>query len=156
MIQIEKDEDGEIQRLKGWMRPDPSTWSNLSEEQQEMWFIGQEWYVEPTGYKGTAPILYTCNLHDKTYTWWSAHHKLVWSNSEIYKRREGAGLELWNACHSIPILEFNTKRIYPREYTDVYTRWASTTPHELVEELEKAHVEYVASTYAHIDPSGTA
>jgi hypothetical protein len=154
IIQTEMNDSGEIQRLKGWARPEIDETADMTDEQQKMWFIGQEWYVEPTNYKGATSILYNCILHDKAYKWWSGHHKLVWSNCEIYKRRETTGHTLWNACHSIPILEFSTKQVYPREYVPIEARWASTAAEDLECELNAARLAYIAHEVSrHVDPS---
>jgi hypothetical protein len=144
-IQTELDDDGNIRRLKGW-RP-PTQEDDAGND--SYWSLGQEWYVESTPYKGVYPILHTMKLHDKSYTWWSSHHKLVWSNYAIFDTRN-TNASVWEACHSIPILEFNTKLIYPREYVGVHARWAPATPQDLEEELERGRH---ANRIDHVDPS---
>ena len=148
LIQTESDKAGEIQRLKGWRPPleEGDVGANPS------WDLGVEWYVEPTAYKGTEPILHNCILHNKAYKWWSVHHKLVWSNHEQYAYRENES-QSWAACPSIPILEFNNKHVYPREYVAVEACWASAMPQDLEEELNRARHTYLTDTHKHVDPS---
>jgi hypothetical protein len=153
LIQTELNEAGEVQRLKGWARPDTSSWGTLTDKEQDMWFMGSEWYVEPSSYKGADPILHHCILHDRPYVWWSAHHKLVWSNWQIYETRNGAGADLWQASPQIPILEFNNKHVYPREYVPFYTRWASAMPQELEAELDCARHVYLSDMHTHVEPN---
>jgi hypothetical protein len=147
LIQTEMNAAGEIQRLKGW-RP-PLEEKDVSAD--SFWDLGSEWYVEPTDYKGLNPILHNCIVHDKPYKWWSAHHKLVWSNYRIYEDRDS--YSDWSHCHTIPILEFNNKHIYPREYVPVEARWASAMPQDLEEELDRARLAYLTDMHSHVDPS---
>jgi hypothetical protein len=153
LIQTERNEAGEIQRLKGWARPEADSWNGISEREKDLWFMGAEWYVEPTGYIGAEPILHNCILHDKHYKWWSAHHKLVWSNWQIYSSREGSGADLWHDSPHVPIIEFNNKHVYPREYIPFYPRWASAMPQDLEAELDRARHAYLTDLHQHVDPS---
>jgi hypothetical protein len=150
-IQSETNEKGEVQRLKGWCPPTQAS-ADAADATNTYWDLGSEWYIEPTDYKGASPVLYNCIVHDKAYKWWSSHHKLVWSNYKIYESRNSS-LD-WHHCHSIPVLEFNNKHIYPREYIPVEARWASTTPQDLEAELAAARKAYVAHEASqHVDPS---
>jgi hypothetical protein len=147
-IQTELNEAGEVQRLKGWRPPidaKDAAYSGTS------WDLGQEWYVEPTDYKGADPILHNCIIHDKAYKWWSSHHKLVWSEYKAYETRDYGSS--WSHSPSIPILEFNNKHIYPREYVSVEARWASAMPQDLEAELDKARHSYLTDAHKHVDPS---
>jgi hypothetical protein len=84
--------------------------------------------------------------------WWSSHHKLVWADHEQYRFRESES-QSWAAQPSIPILEFNNKHIYPREYTPIEARWASAMPQDLEEELDRARQVYLSDAHRHVDPS---
>lgn len=147
LIQTETNEEGEIQRLKGWRPPI----ENEDADTNPSWDLGTEWYVEPTDYKGTPPTLHNAILHNKPYKWWSSHHKLVWSNYQIYETRNS--YIDWSQCPSIPILEFNNKHVYPREYVAVEARWASAMPQDLEEELDNARLAYLTDMHSHVDPS---
>jgi hypothetical protein len=145
LMQAELDEEGEIHRLKGWRPPMEETDTG----NDSTWSLGQEWYVDSTVYKGQYPIVHATRIHSQSYTWWSGHHKLVWSNYAIFDARN-TDTHTWNSCHSIPILELNNKLIYPREYVSVHARWAPANPQELEEELERGRH---ANTISHVDPS---
>jgi len=143
LIQPEFNEKGSIQRLKNWARPDKASWRQSSEEEREAmlpWFHGQEWYVVPTSTAGSnePPHIYSVKIHDDTYYWWFLRHKLVWSDYLTHHHRAGKMVNDWKASPSIPIIECNTKLIYPRTNTGFYARWSDCVPMALTIESTRA------------------
>lgn len=136
LLQPELDEKGNCLRLKNWARPDIKGWRESSEDEQDdmiPWFRGQEWYVIPVEPSNKLhPIhVYTTQIHGKDYMWWSLRHKLVWSNFMTHHHRRTLLTEEWLKSPIVPILEFQTRQIYPRTNVSFYPRWCDCVPIEL-------------------------
>jgi len=128
LLQPEVNEKGSIIRLKPWY--------NNSEK-------GQEWFVVPTYNQGSiySPESHRVVIHDNIYVFWSLRHSLIWSDYLVYASRRDESKIEWMNSLKIPIIEFNSKLIYPRTETNFYARWNSTPPN-LIYELEKGLQEY--------------
>lgn len=147
LIQPEFDTNGAIIRLKNWARPDKTSWGNASEQEREAmlpWFRGQEWYVVPTSSAGSSdmPHIYSVKIHNDTYHWWFLRHTLVWSDYLTHQYRATKMVNDWKASPSIPIIECNTKLIYPRTQTGFYSRWCDCVPMALTIESTRAWTHF--------------
>ena len=150
LIQPEYNAEGTILRLKNWARPDKETWNKSTEEERKAilpWFRGEEWYIVPTSSAGTkdAPKIFGVDIHGDRYAWWFLRHKLVWSNYMTHHNRRSIMVEDWKTSPSIPVIEFNTKLIYPRTNTGFYGRWCDCVPMTLVVESTRAWTEFQKS-----------
>jgi hypothetical protein len=147
LIQPEYNSEGKVQRLKNWARPDKETWNKSTEEERTAilpWFRGEEWYVVPTSSAGSqdTPKIFGTEIHGDKYAWWFLRHKLVWSNYMTHHNRRNIMAEDWKTSPSIPIIEFNTKLIYPRTNTGFYGRWCDCVPNALIVESKRAAAEF--------------
>jgi hypothetical protein len=129
-LQPEFDADYKIVRLKPWYH-DPQ------------YGTGQEWFVVPTYNQGIAmpSESHRVVIHDNIYVFWSLRHSLVWSDYYVHACRRDDTKHEWMRSLKIPVIEFNSKLIYPRTDTNFYARWSST-PEKLIYELERGLVEY--------------
>lgn len=146
LLTYEADEYNNIQRLKCWSQPRHLRGVQIAphEDKEAMrWFLGTEWYVEPTPFAGHAHRMHQVQIHDKVYYWWSLHHKLVWSSYIVYQYRFNENTP-WATAPQIPILEFNSRLIYPRmDVMGFYPRWASVKPMALEAESDRARSTYM-------------
>lgn len=132
-LQPELAEDGSVVRLKSWSRPTflSASKEEYSEPNAALWLKGQEWYVVPTYSTNmrTPPECHRVTIHGQSYVFWTLRHVLVWSNYIVHARRHSVSLEDWMSAPRIPILEFNTKLIYPRsDLAAIYPRWVEAKP----------------------------
>ena len=147
LVQPEFDAKGHITRLKNWARPDKSSWGSATEKEREYmlpWFRGQEWYIVPSTSAGSTdtPHVYSVKVHNDTYHWWFLRHKLVWSDYLTHHNRATKMVGDWKASPSIPVIECNTKLIYPRTNTGFYGRWCDCVPMALTIESARAWKEF--------------
>lgn len=139
--------DGSILRLKNWARPDIREYNDASPMERETlakWFRGQEWYVVPSSSDPKPILFHKTTIHDQSYSWWFCRHMLVWSNYMIHGARHSSYANEWKQSPSIPILQFNTKLIYPRTNLAMYPRWTDTTPDALKTMTQKGYTEFQA------------
>jgi hypothetical protein len=149
ILQPDVASDGSYLRLKNWSVPDNLDWKSATHEERAQmlqWFRGQEWYVLPTNKFQTdeTPRIHTIVVHGKTYSWWSTHHKLVWSNSMTYTKREvnPAAAIAWENSPSILVIELSTRLIMPRTDTSTYAKWCDTSAESLIAEKERGLEEF--------------
>jgi hypothetical protein len=153
LLQLEENE-----RLKCWSRPYADQWKNASEEEKERyanWFRGQDWYVVPSE---TGVGIHAITIHEKEYSWWHLGYDLVWTNSGVFNERHSAGTKaFWESSPRIPVVEFNTKRIYPRAETGFYPRWILGKQQEVYQKSELMWEIYLEGIKAlnskHVEPS---
>jgi hypothetical protein len=128
LLQPEFSENGKITRLKPWYHDQSN---------------GQEWFVVPTYNQGisTPSESHRVVIHDNIYVFWSLRHLLVWSDYMTHACRHGDTKDEWMNSLKIPVIEFNSKLIYPRVESNFYARWTST-PEKIIYELERGVVEY--------------
>ena len=145
ILQPDVASDGSILRLKNWARPDICDYNRASLlERGELtkWFRGQEWYVVPSSSEGKSMSIHKTLIHEQTYAWWFCRHMLVWSDYAIHGGRRGPTATEWKQSPSIPIIQFNTKLIYPRTNLAMYPRWTDASPDSLKEMTQKGHTEF--------------
>jgi hypothetical protein len=139
LFQLDKDEFGKYSRIKNYAKPDVSKWNTMKSSEKKLlehWKAGQEWYVVPNEKPGTKEIkVNQITIHNQTYTWWSLNYTLVWSNYQIYSNRN-RNTTAWQLCPTIPILEFNSKLIYPRTDAKFYANCPAILMSELFKESE--------------------
>ncbi len=163
ILQTEILEDGTVSRLKCWARPSLRDWSTTSDEEKIdllKWGNGQEWYVCKTNraLSDTHPTIYQTQIHGKSYSFWFLNHMLIWSNYAVYRERHGAGRESWMNSPMIPVVEFQTKQLYPRTQTGMYTYWSETSKEDLevVSVAARAQIrdsgQMEESIHEHVDP----
>jgi hypothetical protein len=130
LLQPEFAENGKITRLKPWYH-------------EPHYGKGQEWFVVPTYNQGTATPSesHRVVIHDNIYVFWSLRHSLIWSDYIVHACRHDQTKYEWMNSLRIPVIEFNSKLIYPRLESNFYARWSST-PEKLIYELERGVVEY--------------
>ena len=133
-VQLERDDNGKVQRLKNWAQPDT---------EMTPWCNGNRWFVVPTDRLNSPPCMYMGRIHDQEYLWWSLHHMLVWSNSRIYKNASNPSSPLWMESPSILVVEFNNKRVYPRENTGFSSEYLNTSRDVLIDESDKVRYRYM-------------
>lgn len=144
LLQCERDDDGNITRLRNWARPRLDPMESYTEEELHLvnsWTRGQEWYVESAPSEEERQV-YSTIIHDQEYKWWYLNHVLVWSNFMIYDKKEGEAKDLWYTSPSVPVLEFNNKLIYPRANVGFYPRWCDVQPEDFEEECAVAKFYY--------------
>ena len=166
-LTYETDEDNNILRLRNWSQPRYPHGVQIApqEDKEEMrWFIGTDWYVEPTPFAGHQHKIHQVVIHDKTYYWWSLHHTLVWASYLAYGGRNDTayGHNSWNSAPQIPVLEFSSRLIYPRlDVLGFYPRWSSVKPFELEGEMDRASATFIGHKmngtilehiHDHVDP----
>ena len=166
-LTYEMDEDNTILRLKNWAQPRyPHGVQIAPQEDTEgmRWFIGTDWYVEPTPFAGHQHKIHQVTIHEKTYYWWSLHHKLVWASYMVYHNRDDMehGQKAWANAPQIPVLEFSSRLIYPRlDVLGFYPRWASVKPAQLEGEMDRANGTFMTHKingtilehiHDHVDP----
>ena len=143
LIETEYADDGSVQRLKQWSRPDFQTWKQADEATRfalMIWMNGQEWYVirEPCEHS-----LQTAKIHDQDYTYAYTGYQLVWSNYRIHKGRATYTKSEWNNVPTIDVLEFQNHQVYPREGLEqIYARWSDVAPQDLTH-----HVSVMQNTF---------
>lgn len=137
-LQLEKDCDGQNQRLKNWASPDAEQFPSSS-----AWGKGNRWFVVPTDRVGSQPCIYKIQIHGQDYSWWSLRHMLVWSTTEIYSSASSPVAPIWMESPTILVVEFNNKRIYPRENTSFTPVFLNTRPDTLIDESDKGRYRYV-------------
>lgn len=145
ILQPDVASDGSILRLKNWARPDIRTYTHASPAERDeltKWFRGQEWYVVPSSADPKPVIIHKVMIHDQAYAWWFCRHMLVWSDYQTHGGRRGPTANEWKQSPSIPIIQFNTKLIYPRTNLAMYPRWTDTTPEELKTMTQKGQTEF--------------
>lgn len=145
ILQPEIASDGSILRLKNWGRPDIRDYNHASlAERGEItkWFRGQEWYVVPSSEDPKPIMIHKVMIHEQTYAWWFCRHMIVWSNYMVHGARGGHMATEWKESPTIPIIQFNTKLIYPRTNLAMYPRWTDTTPDALVMMTRKGQIEF--------------
>jgi hypothetical protein len=145
ILQPDIGSDGTILRLKNWARPDIRTYTHatpLEREELTKWFRGQEWYVVPSTSDPKPIVLHKTIIHEQAYAWWFCRHMLVWSDYHVYGGRRGLTATEWKNCPSIPIIQFNSKLIYPRTNLAMYPRWSDTTPEALKAISQKGQTEF--------------
>ena len=151
LLQSVKDESNSILKLKCWTRPYVEQWVMPTLEQKEEfanWFRGKEWYVVPSK---RGETLNRTLIHEKEYVWWHLGYDLVWTNSGVFNERNSVGTkEFWESSPRIPIIEFNTKRIYPRAETGFYPRWILGRQTDMNQKSEHMWEIYFAM---HVEPS---
>lgn len=152
--------DGSILRLKNWARPDIRDYNHASPvERGEItkWFRGQEWYVVPSSEDPKPIMIHKVTIHDQAYAWWFCRHMIVWSDYMTHAGRRGSSAAAWKEAPTIPIIQFNTKLIYPRTMLAMYPRWTDTTPAALNDMSRKGQTEFqevgMNLADAHFDPS---
>ena len=128
LFQPEFGENRKITRLKPWYHNSEN---------------GQEWFVVPTYNQGSPSPSesHRIVIHDNIYVFWSLRHSLIWSDYMIHARRQDATKYEWMNSLKIPIIEFNSKLIYPRVESNFYARWTST-PEKIMYELQRGVMEY--------------
>lgn len=166
-LTYETDEDNNIQRLKNWSQPRyPHGVQIAPQEDTEgmRWFIGTDWYVEPTPFAGHQHKIHQVKIHDKTYYWWSLHHTLTWASYMVYHHRDDMehGQKAWANAPQIPVIEFSSRLIYPRlDVLGFYPRWVSVKPVQLEGEMDRATATYIGHKmngtilehiHDHVDP----
>lgn len=145
ILQPDVAEDGSILRLKNWARPDICDYNHASPMEREeltKWFRGQEWYVVPSSSETKPIVIHKVIIHEQTYAWWFCRHMLVWSNYMIHGARHGVYKDEWKQSPSIPIIQLNTKLIYPRTNLAMYPRWTDSTPEALKQMTQKGQTEF--------------
>jgi hypothetical protein len=166
-LTYETDEDNNVLRLRNWSQPRyPHGVQIAPQEDTEgmRWFMGTDWYVEPTPFVGHSHKIHQVQIHDKIYHWWSLHHKLVWGSYLMYSNRinMAGGYDIWNKSPQIPVIEFSSRLIYPRmDVMGFYPRWASVTPPSLELESDRARTTFIEHKmngtieehiYDHVEP----
>ena len=166
-LTYETDEDNNVLRLRNWSQPRyPHGVQIAPQEDTEgmRWFIGTDWYVEPTPFAGHQHRIHQVTIHDKTYYWWSLHHTLVWSSYMVYHSRDDMehGQSAWRNAPQIPVIEFSSRLIYPRlDVLGFYPRWASVRPYNLEAEMDRANTTFIGHKtsgtilehiHDHVDP----
>jgi hypothetical protein len=149
-LQAEKDVDGKNQRLKNWAPPDTEHFHPSS-----AWGKGNRWFVVPTDRVGSPPCIYKIQIHGQDYSWWSLHHMLVWSTTEIYSSASTPAAPVWMESPSILVVEFNNKRIYPREDTSFTPVFLNTRPDMIIDESDKGRYRYVKHTLESLEDDYT-
>lgn len=145
ILQPDIGSDGSILRLKNWARPDIRTYTHASPLERDdlsKWFRGQEWYVVPSSSDPKPIMIHKAIIHEQAYAWWFCRHMLVWSDYQTYGGRRGPTSNEWKQSPSIPIIQFNTKLIYPRTNLAMYPRWTDTTPEALKVMTQKGQTEF--------------
>jgi hypothetical protein len=139
LFQLEKDDSGKYARIKNYAKPDVSKWNTMKsfeKKRLEHWKAGQEWYVVPKEQSGNKELkVNQIMIHNQTYTWWSLTYTLVWSNYQVYSKRN-KNTDAWLSSPTIPILEFNSKLIYPRTDAKFYANCPAILMSELFKESE--------------------
>jgi hypothetical protein len=166
-LTYETDDDSNIQRLKNWSQPRYPHGVQIGPQEDTegmRWFIGTDWYVEPTPFAGHQHKIHQVVIHDKTYYWWSLHHKLVWASYMTYGGRNDTahGYNTWNSAPQIPVIEFNSRLIYPRlDVLGFYPRWCTVKSPKLDTEMDNAHATFMTHKingtilehiHDHVDP----
>ncbi len=145
ILQPDIGSDGTILRLKNWARPDIRDYNHAAPGEREeltKWFRGQEWYVVPSSTDPKPIVIHKVMIHDQVYAWWFCRHMLIWSDYMTHATRRGPSANEWKQSPSIPIIQFNTKLIYPRTILAMYPRWTDTKPEALVEMTRRGQTEF--------------
>jgi hypothetical protein len=139
LFQLEKDSTGAYSRIKNYSKPDVSNWSKMKSTEKKLlepWKVGQEWYVVPKEQSGPKELkVNQITIHNQPYIWWSLNYTLVWSNHQVYSNRT-KNMNAWHSSPTIPILEFNSKLIYPRTDAKFYAHCPAILMSELFKESE--------------------
>lgn len=145
-LTYETDEENTILRLKNWSQPRYPRGVSPKDKDGILWSVGTDWYVEPKSTIG-QPKIYQVNIHDKTYYWWPLNYKLVWFSYMKYYARDIVenGVREWEMAPQIPVIEFNSKHIYPRlDVLGFYPRWSSVKPTQLEDDFVRANMYFVS------------
>lgn len=131
--------DGDkIVRLKQWRRPDYSDWKTADDDRKidlMPWLTGQEWYIVPQTEREHAKG--QIEIHDQVYSYTELPYDLIWSNYIIHRGRHSYTRNEWDTSPGIPVVELNSRRILPRELTEIYVRWSEIHPKEFVSTLDE-------------------
>jgi hypothetical protein len=143
LFQLDKDEFGKYARIKNYAQPDLSKWNMMKasdKKRLEPWKAGQEWYLVPneTTMSNKSDLkVNQITIHNQTYYWWQLNCNLVWSNYQMFTRRSSSSSNSWTTCPLVPVLEFNSKLIYPRTEARFYARCPILSTNELFKESER-------------------
>jgi hypothetical protein len=119
--------NGIIYRIKPWVRPVKYYWRACFEETDRssmaLWFQGEQWYAIP---KKEEPShrLHKVRIYNKIYYYWYLNHSLLWASHEFDRKEESQ--DKWAVYPQVPILEFNTRSLYPNTLTNIQPTWYST------------------------------
>jgi hypothetical protein len=160
-----RDESDAITEVQPWARPPsglihPFTnvrWEHATEAQrQEMmpWIRGNSWFLISTKQPTEIHKKYmnhSVEIGGKLYTWWSTHHKLVWTNASILQEFQKGVFDLWGDSPAIPILEFAYRHIIPRMFYPSPVRYDVTSREAFEAILDEGCRLYSDRTYGSID-----
>lgn len=137
LLQTEMDGD-KIVRLKQWCRPDYSDWKKADDDTKiELmpWMTGQEWYIVPQSEREHAKG--QIEIHDQIYSYTELPYDLIWSNYIIHRGRNSYTRDEWDTSPGVPVVELSSRRILPRELTEVHARWSDVHPKEFLSTLDE-------------------
>jgi hypothetical protein len=137
LLQTELDGD-KIVRLKQWCRPDYSDWKKADDDEKVAmmpWMTGQEWYIVPQSEREHAKG--QIEIHDQIYSYTELPYDLIWSNYIIHRGRNSYTRDEWDAAPGVPVVELSSRRILPRELTEVHVRWSEVHPKEFTSNLDE-------------------
>lgn len=166
ILHARKDTTDAITELQPWARP-PSglhhpfrhvAWEHATDQQREEmlpWLRGSAWFLIPTKRPRdihTQPHSHSVEIGGKLYTWWSTHHKLVWTNASIFQEFQRDIFDLWGDSPAIPVLEFAYRHVLPRPLYPCPVRYDGTSRVEFEAVLDEARQTYCDMAYSTIDP----
>jgi len=128
--------NGVIFGLKYWVRPVKSLLRYCKSKQREdtiKWFQGEQWYVVPFKKEEKKQIHYV-NIQNKKYIYWYLEHSLLWVPHDFGKRPDLLDFKKYK---SIPLLEFNMKKLYKFDKNKNYVKWYNASPDSINQESVK-------------------
>jgi hypothetical protein len=162
-----KDTKDAITELQPWARP-PSgllhpfahvAWEHATEKQRDEmlpWLRGNAWFLiptrKPTDIPNTHPHTHSVEIGGKIYTWWSTHHKLVWTNFSVFQEFQKDMFDLWIDSPAIPILEFAYRHVVPRTIYPCSVRYDAVSKQGFEAVLDEGRQLYCDIAYKAIDP----